>query len=188
MTSIPTQPEPFVVGASNLDDSLIVLPRSLAQHLADLQEALRSATWGELRSSVTSEVYLEILGQAGWGELDEYLKSLQVGHPVPGSEQAARAAYAAHANAPIPGDDDLFDAESIGSYADGDFPPSHQLLMTDLLPPEIRDTYGEVYETIYNGTFTRIEATSADEVIAALERLGLRCELDPDLVDRMGRE
>jgi hypothetical protein len=73
MTDSATPPDDkdLVVGGSYYSETLLILPRHVAEHLGDLYEALGSSTWGELREAASAEVYAEILGQAGYGSLEE---------------------------------------------------------------------------------------------------------------------
>ena len=179
----------LVLGSSLYDDTLVILPRRVAEHLGALYEALGSSTWGELRGTASAEIYAEILGQAGYGSLDEYMARFDVGRPVPGAEAEGLRQFAAKQGEPIPADDEPFDADSdIGGYGDGDFPPAPQLSMLEVLPRDVIEKFGNVYETIFNGTFVQFPAADVDEITAALERDGYRCTFDQALIAGTQRE
>src|SRR5438309_2112473 len=100
----PNGTDEIIVGTLSYNDEiLIALPRSAVNYLADLFKALASATWGEVRrNSANSEIYAEILGQAGYGSAEEYVSKIDIGRPVPGALEAALHDYAAKAGEPLP--------------------------------------------------------------------------------------
>jgi hypothetical protein len=178
----------LVFGTSIWGDNLIILPRAVAEQLKELNDALSSSTWGELRRNASAEVYSEILGQAGYGDLDEFLSHLDVGTPVPGARTEALRKYAENHGEPLPEDDDPFDADrALGSYADGDFPPAPQLLMMEYLPDDVIEEFGNVYNTNFNGTFVDFDKDQITEIIAALEKDGFNCTEDQTLIDEAQR-
>ena len=178
----------LVFGESQWGDNLIILPRSVAEQLKELNAALSSATWGELRRDATAEIYAEILGQAGYGDLDEFLSHLDIGKPVPGARTEALRKYAEKHGDPLPEDDDPFDADrDLGSYADWDFPPAPQLLMLQYLPDDVIEKFGNVYDTNFNGTFVDFEKDQLADIIAALEKDGFSCTEDQTLIDEAQR-
>lgn len=174
----------LVVGTAFDDNTLIILPRPVICHLGDLYAALGSSTWGELRENADAGIYAEILGQAGYGSLDEYLSELDVGRPVPGARAMALRAYAEKAGEPLPPDDEAFDPDRvIGSYADGDFPPAPQRLMLEYLPRDVVERFGDLSETIFNGTFVEFAAEERDAIVAALEHDDYTWSDDQGLID-----
>ena len=184
----PSDLKELIVGTALYNDTLVILPRSVAQYLSDVYTALGSSTWGELRQNSTVEIYKEIMGQAGYGTLDDFLSKLDVGMPVPGARAEALRAYAEKAGEPLPSDDEPFDPEQdIGSYADGDFPPAPQLLMLEYLPKAVIEKFGNVYDTNFNGTFVDFESDKRDEIVAVLERDGYNCAEDQALIDGVQR-
>jgi hypothetical protein len=178
----------LVFGESQWGDNLIILPRSVAEQLKEVNAALSSSTWGELRRDASAEIYAEILGQAGYGDLDEFLSSLDVGKPVPGARAEALRKYAEKHGDPLPEEDDSFDADrDLGSYADGDFPPAPQLLMLEYLPSDVVEKFGNVYETNFNGTFVDFGKDQLPEILAALKKSGFSCNEDQALIDETQR-
>ena len=145
---------------------------------------LLGSTWGALRENADAGIYAEILGQAGYGSLDEFLSQLDVGQPVPGARAMALRAYAEKAGEPLPPDRQAFDPDhDIGSYADGDFPPAAQRLMLEFLPRDVVEKFGDLSETIFNGTFVEFAVEKRDAIIAALEHDGYRWSEHQDLID-----
>jgi hypothetical protein len=178
----------LVFGESQWGDNLIILPRSVAEQLKELNAALCSSTWGELRRVASAEIYAEILGQAGYGDLDEFLSHLDVGKPVPGARTEALRKYVEKNGDPLPVDDDPFDADrDLGSYADGDFPPAPQLLMMEYLPSDVVEKFGNVYETNFNGTFVDFAKDQLPGVLAALKKNGFSCTEDQELIEEAQR-
>jgi len=165
------------------DENLIILPRSDAEYLRDVCNALASPTWGDLRKIACAATYQEILDLAGYGSLDAYLSKLDVGVPVPGAEEEALRAYSEKVGQPLPADDEPFDAGQIGACADGDFPPDPRLLMFEHLPSDVVEKFGSVKNTVFNGTFVTFESPQRDEILAALETDGYRCTEDQSLID-----
>jgi hypothetical protein len=135
-----------------------------------------------MRATAPAEVYLEILGQAGFGDFDDFAKHLAVGTPVPGSMGEALRAYASKQDQELPNDEDPFDLYSLPSVGDGDFPPSPQLLMHDLLPNDVV-VLGEIRETTFNGTFVEFSPDRADEILGLLKRMGYTCVNDQPLIE-----
>jgi hypothetical protein len=132
---------------------LVFIPEDRARELRDLREGLWEAkTWGQLRSRIS---------QRRWEEVVTLSRRED--------EQS-------------PKDEDPFDADQIGGYADGDWPewPAQQMLYW--MPPEIRDRCGEVWTSNFNGDALMISADDASEVLAALSEAGYVCVNDADLV------
>jgi hypothetical protein len=178
----------LVFGASQWGDNLIFLPRPVAEQLRELNAALNSATWGELRRDASAEIYAEVLGQAGYGDLEEFLSSLDVGNPIPGARTEALRTYAEKQGDPLPQDDDAFDPDrDLSSYADGDFPPAPQLLMMEYLPNDVVEKFGNVYDTNFNGTFVDFDKDQQTEIVAALEKRGFSCSEGQTLIDEAQR-
>jgi hypothetical protein len=178
----------LVFGASQWGDNLIFLPRPVAEQLRELNGALNSATWGELRRDASVEIYAEVLGQAGYGDLEEFLSSLDVGKPVPGARTEVLRTYAEKQGDPLPQDDDAFDPDrDLSSYADGDFPPAPQLLMMEYLPNDVIEKFGNVYDTNFNGTFVDFDKDQQTEIVSALEKRGFSCSEDQTLIDEAQR-
>src|SRR3954469_3330208 len=81
-SSVLPDDKDLVVGNSLYEETTVILPRRVAEHLGDLYAALGSRTWGELREDADSQIYAEILGQAGYRSLEEYMARFDVGRPV----------------------------------------------------------------------------------------------------------
>ena len=178
----------LVVGTNFLSDRLVILPRRVAEHLAELYSALASSTWGELRENSSADIYGEVLGQAGYGSLDEFISRMDIGMPIPGARANAFRAFVERIGKPLPPDDEPFSAEhDIGSYVDGDFPPAPGLLMLGYLPREVIEQFGHVYETVFNGTYVDFPSGQRDEILAMLERRGYHCIEDQTLINRADR-
>jgi hypothetical protein len=188
-STITPDTKQLIVGTALCSDTLIILPRSIVQYLGNLYTGLGSSTWGELRYNSTTEIYKEVLDQAGYGALDDFLSKLDVGMPVAGARVEALRVYAERAGEPLPSDDTPFDpGRDIGSYGDCDFPPAPQLLMLEHMPKDIVERFGNVYETIFNGTFVDFASDQRDEIVAELERIGYDCIEDQALIDHVQRE
>jgi hypothetical protein len=90
------------VGDALYDDTVVILPRQVAEHLGELYEALGSSTWGEIRTKASAGIYTEILGQAGYGSVAEFMARFGVGRPVPGAAMEGLRALAAKQDEPSP--------------------------------------------------------------------------------------
>jgi hypothetical protein len=184
-----TQSEQLVYGTEpftnvGYEPSLVVLPRGTAEDLARRWDVVNEvATWGELRTRFP-DLYEECLGLAGYTDLEAYSTFLEVGTPMPGVYEEAARQYDEVGDEP-PGDTDPFDATALGAFNDGDWPPSSNLVMTDVVPPSVVEAFGESYETVLNGRYTELRGDRTAEVVAALEALGFRCVEDQPLIDRL---
>lgn len=175
--------EELVIGVDEINETLIILPRAVLEHLRDLAGALSSQTWGELRESTSSETYAEVLGQAGYGSAEEFLAKLEVGRPVSGAREEALRVFMEKQGEDLPSDNTPFRPDDIPSYADGDFPPSPQLLMMDHVPVDVIEQYGRLNDTNFNGTFLHLEPSDRAPIISVLEADGYKCVPDQDLVE-----
>lgn len=171
----------FVYGTDSLA-GLVFLPREVAEEQAALVGLLDCGTWGELRAKATPEQFEKILGLAGYGSFEEYTKYLAVGRPLPGVYEEAAESFLEE-DKEWPEDDDVFLESEIGAYGDGDWPPDPCYLMAEHLPGEVVEESGEYYETIFNGTYARLDA-EADDVAAALRAMGHTCTEDQNLIGR----
>ena len=185
----PSPPAPELVWAvvtQQWDDKrrLVVLPRETFEHWMERVPVLHCSTWGELRETVSIEVYLEVCGLCGYGSFEEYTRHLEITGtaPLPGAAEVAAASYDPDAEAP--GDDAGFEAQrDIGACADGDWPPSVAWLMNEELPAEIVETYATVGMTVFNGAQAEIPARHRKAVLRDLEALGYRLVEEPGLGD-----
>ena len=157
------------------------MPRSEAEKLAELWKLMASTTWRELRKAAGEELYVEFLELAGYGSFDGYAQHLTVGQPVPGAIELAAAKYAGKSDE-APTDSDSFAPQDLAGYEDGDFPPALHYVMHKSLPLEIMRTHGEIYETIYNGTYVRFEPDVAPAVVQAIKKLGHEVVEEPELL------
>ena len=161
----------------------VVLPRTVAEQQARWMDLFSCRTWGEVRREATDEEYTELLELAGHGSFEGFARYLSVGDPVPGVEAQAWAGYQARQAQNPFGEDDPFEPfNQISACIDGDFPPRLEFLMHQLLPREVSSAFGDVYETIFNGTFVRFEPEAQDPVLAALRQRGYRLTEDLSLV------
>lgn len=172
----------YLYGTDHLA-GLVFLPRDVAEEQASLVNLLDCGTWGELRAKATPEQFEEVLGLAGYGTFEEYTKYLAVGRPLPEAYDTAAESFLEE-DKEWPEDDDAFLLSKISAFADGDWPPDPCYLMARHLPSEIVGDFGEYYETIFNGTFFRLEA-EAEEVAAALRAAGHTCVEDQELIGRI---
>jgi hypothetical protein len=166
-------------------DALVVLPADTVEYWLARMPVLECRTWGQLRATVTPEVYREVLGLAGHGELAEYLQHLAITGtaPLPGVVQEATRQYAAVPDEP-PGDDQPFEAtDDLPACADGDWPPSPMYLMNQELPGEVLKEFAETYSTNFNGDFSTIPWDQADNALARLTELGFPLREDPRVGD-----
>jgi len=171
----------YLYGTDHLS-GLVFLPREVAEEQAALVDLLSCDTWGELRAKATPEQFEEILGLAGYGTFEEYTRYLAVGRPVPGAYEDAAEGFLDE-DKEFPEDDDFFLLDEIGAYGDGDWPPDPCYLMAEHLPSEIVEEFGEYYETIFNGTYARLDPRS-EEIAAALQAMGDTCVEDQALIGR----
>jgi hypothetical protein len=152
-------------------DLLYVMRPSSADYWLKRSDVLDCGTWGEV-AELGDDILEEVLGLAGFGGLEEYTQHLAItgAVPLPGVEEIADDDYDPEAWPPLP--DDEFDPRSIPAVCDGDWPPQIASIVHDDLPAEIREEFAESYETSYNGTYSMIDASLRDKVIAALEAAG----------------
>src|SRR5688500_14483148 len=104
---------------------LIFIPEEEALELAALRDALKSLTWGELKSRLSEEQFDEVFEKAGCHELlsfDEFYAEERKAHPALSREAAQQAYRALSLDDRPPEDDDPFDVGTIGSFCDGDWP------------------------------------------------------------------
>ena len=137
---------------------------------------------GELRNSEPG-AYAEACELCGFSTFEEYAKYLNVGRPVPGAEEKAREDYEQSGEEP-PTDDTPFDVSTVPAYADGDWPPSYRLLMCENMPRDVTEKCGgNMYETVFNGTFMEFPSDAADCLLEALRDLGHTCIEDHELIE-----
>lgn len=138
-------------------DEVAFLPRQQAQGLAQLWRALDSAqTWGQFRRMVPAHIYEEVVSAVGDSE-----NMAEDGLP--------------HSDAP-------FDRDEIPGHTDGDWPALPARQMLDWVPQEVRERYGRVVSTRFNGDYLVFRARDATAVAQALQGHGYTCVRDDDLV------
>lgn len=159
-------------------DLLYVMRPSSADYWLERAAVLDCGTWGEV-AELGEDILEEVLGLAGFGSLEEYTQHLAItgAVPLPGVEELAEEDYDPEEWPPLP--EDEFDPRSIPAVCDGDWPPHIASIVHDDLPAEIRGEFAESYETSYNGTYSMIDASHRDKVIAALEAAGYTVSEDP---------
>jgi len=67
-------------------------------------------------------LFEEILGQAWYGDLDDYLEYVTEGRLIPGLVQVVASQWEETQGQEIPGDDGPFVPMEIKSYSQGDYP------------------------------------------------------------------
>ena len=113
------------------------------------------------------------LGLAGRGTLEEYTAHLKVTGSAPLPDAHAGMAEQFDQELDVPSPDDPFDIEYLPAFNDGDWPPSPLYLMTGLVPEEIIQQFGRVYDTNFNGTFTEFETKDQEAILAMCAELGM---------------
>lgn len=138
-----------------VDSRVIFLPRTDALHLAGLNDALLSPTWGELRRRMEA-LGEEVSGGDGWWDEDE--------------DEGG------------PSDDQPFDAQAAPGYADGDWPPMPETMMMQWMPEGVADILGSSAGTVLNGDFLNIDPSDAEAVAKRLRDLGFEVVRDDALI------
>lgn len=159
-----------------------IVRRADAEYAAEIAEVVNScSTWGEVRKVASPQLWEDLLGRTGYGDLKEFTRDLSIGNPVPGAEAYAAQRYAELGYSNPPGDDEPFESVKISGFQDGDYPPATELLQESLLPRSLADEFGHRYETIFNGTFLELSPESGEPIVEAMEELGYRCVEEPEL-------
>jgi len=157
-----------------------VMRRESAEYWIERVAVLDCGVWDEV-ADLGDEILEEVLGLAGYGDLEDYTRHLAItgAVPLPGVEVLAAADYDPDAWPPLP--EDEFDPHSLPAVADGDWPPHIAWLVHEDLPAEIREEFADSYETSFNGAYATIEPDKRDAVIAALEAAGFTVSEDPTI-------
>jgi len=166
-------------------EALIVLPADTVEYWLARMPVLDCRTWGQLRATVTPEVYREVLGLAGYGDFADYTEHLAVTGtaPLPGVVDEAARQFAEVPDEP-PGDEEPFEAtDDLPACADGDWPPSPMYLMNEELPAEVLREFAETYSTNFNGDFSTIPWDRAQAALARLTGLGFQLREDQRVGD-----
>ena len=88
-------------------------------------------------------------------------------------------------------DDDLppssepFDQDAVPGVADCDWPDPPAERMTEWIPADIGERYGQLVNTTFSGVIAQFDTTAAPSVTAELESRGFRCVRNDVLVDAM---
>lgn len=148
-------------------EGLVFLERGYAVEIRDFRNALyKAVTWGELRSMVSEERYQETFEAWKEYELDRLMDEED-------NEEELEV--------PLPNPDEVFDAELVPGYADGDWPEFAQRAMNTWVDDEIIEEYGWYVETIFNGYYPVIAFENEEKVVSLLKKQGYICTPDADL-------
>lgn len=147
------QPRNARIVYGELGGQLIFIPQARADELSAVRLALAdSKTWGELLESLA----------ACSVEAHEYINQHL------GDDGAA--------------DDDPFDPGQIGAIADGDWPPWPKQEMLAWVPDDIRERFGQIELTIFNGEALVFTEDQEASLVAAFEAKGFIVTRNDDLV------
>ncbi len=163
------------------EDLLIVLPRKTFEHWMERLKVFSCSTWGELRQSVTREVYEEVCELCGYGSFEGFTQHLAIKGAAPLAGVYERAAADYDPDEVPPADGEPFSIAEIGAFSDGDWPPAVPYLMSEELPPEILDDYAERAMTTLNGEYATISADQKEAVLRDLSAAGYRLFEEPRL-------
>jgi len=153
----------------------VILPESVIDQIAPLYDLKDCRTWGDVADQ-GDEIMELVLGLAGYGSFEEYTAHLSItgAVPLPGAEGIMAENY--DPDVEVPGPDDPFEMDRIPACADGDFPPSPFLLMSEYVPYEVRSQYGDGYSTTSNGYFTQFDVDAENDVLAWFVNAGFTVE------------
>ena len=162
-------------GYGSYDTYFVILPKSVIDEVEPLYRLRDCTTWGDV-ADLGEELMEEVLGLAGYGSFEEYTAHLNItgAVPLPGAGDIMAENY--DPDAEVPGPDEPFSLNDIPSAADGDFPPSLLLLMSEHVPYEVREAYGSGYDTNFNGYFTEFDIDAKDDVLAWFTQAGFTVE------------
>lgn len=167
-------------------DVFFALPRPYAEYVAEVMRIMNTCkTWGEVRAEASKDLYEEILGQAGYGDLDDdAVGYIRLRNPMPGSSEGMKVEWVGAETLSVPADDDPFVPMEIDSYSCGDYPPPFESLQNSVLPDDLIRRFGSRYETSINGTFAELHPETGPELIAELERRGHRCVEETEMFEQ----
>ncbi len=128
----------------------------------------------QARADELSAVRLALDESKTWGELLERLGAC--------SAEAHQfiAEHLGEDGAP----EDPFDSAQIGAIADGDWPPWPKQEMLAWVPDDIRERFGQIQVTIFNGEALLFTEDQAPLLVAAFEAEGFMVTRDDDAVAR----
>ena len=81
----------------------------------------------------------------------------------------------------LPDDSDVFNAEMVPGFCDGDYPPWLEQEMESLSPWEVIERFGRREQTSFNGSFYHLDPEHGEEIIRVLRQHGYVVEEADDL-------
>lgn len=158
------------------DEQLVVISKDQALRLRPQVKALSCRTWGEVKA-LGPAVYQEMLGMAGYGEYEDYIRHFDIQGLIPlAPDDRTVAEHAVRSATGLPDDDEPFDGESLPAFEDGDWPPMVAALVAGSVPGDILSEYGYIWDTVFNGEMAAIPASQQDSVRQALLQQGFILE------------
>lgn len=129
----------------------------LAERIHRLHVALQTCkTWGELRSSVSERDYKSIVDDYYWNDSE---------------------------SRHVPAPDEPFDAELVGGYGDGDYPPWAKQLVERYLPSELLQKHAKREWNMVNGSWWTIPVEQWADLKRELEQRGFKLAERSDLTE-----
>ena len=161
------------LGIDEYGDVLFVMTAELAEHWRVRTQVLSCDTWGEVRA-LGDDVYLEVLGLAGYGDYDDFVAHFAITGEAPGITPSPvdEAEHATISAGDLPDDGDAFSVYDLGACIDGDWPPSPCSLVFDSVPFELIKRFGTLWVTTFNGDYGLLKVEHRSAVFAELEALG----------------
>lgn len=148
-------------------DGLTFLERSYAHGIGDFKEALaKSSTWGELKSRITEERYLETVKR--WKE-NEYSRRMD-------EEDIEEWQIAA------PKPEDAFDAAEMPGYLDMEWLEFAPGMMGKWVSKEIIERYGGYVQPTLDDDYPLIDSDNEEKVVSLPEEEGYVCIRDDDQI------
>ncbi|NBP25474.1 MAG: hypothetical protein EBU81_13185 [Proteobacteria bacterium] len=124
------------------DEQLVVISKDQALRLRPQVKALSCRTWGEVKA-LGLAVYQEMLGMAGYGEYEDYIRHFDIQGQIPvAPDERTVTEHAERSATGLPDDEEPFDGESLPAFEDGDWPPMVAALVSDSVPGDILSEYG----------------------------------------------
>jgi hypothetical protein len=184
----PLAQQPVVYG--EWGGTLIFMDREHAEDLARLRETLNTAkTWGELWSRLPLFRFREIINIFAnddddpggvWG----YYLDLVAEDDTITLEEAGARYYELPCTGRQVHASESFNANDIHGYADKDWPEWPAQHMLYWVPAEIREGFGKVSDSNFNGEFLLFEQERVAEIVAAFGEFGYVCVRDDELIAR----
>lgn len=150
----------------DVQDGLVFIDEEEARDLARLHGALnRAKTWGEFRAQAPPHWYEDAVERLGEQMQDEIEDAEDDAYEEPASEQ-------------------VFAAEEIPGYVDGEWPGFPHVSMGSWLPDEVRDRFGTMTHSWGpdESYWIVLAPESEDQIVAAMRRHGYECVRDDGLV------